>query len=105
MGATAAEAPPAQKPAAEGAYSGLLDGLRLSPKQLPCSYLYDAAGSELYERITELEEYYPFRTEAAMLKEHAKDIISYIAPGACATCGTTSGCMAMWLAQGTAARR
>lgn len=80
------QAPPQQSAgkhqAAEGAYSGLLDGLRLAPKQLPCSYLYDAAGSELYERITELEEYYPFRTEQAMLKQHAREIASYITPGA-----------------------
>lgn len=45
--APAAEAPAAEAPAVEGAYSGLLDSLRRSPKQLPCSYLYDAAGSEL----------------------------------------------------------
>ena len=82
MGATAATSPDAvDAPAAaagaatgstassvDGAYSGLLEALRRSPKQLPCSYLYDAAGSELYERITELEEYYPFRTEQAMLR-------------------------------------
>ncbi len=45
------------------------------------SYLYDEAGSELYERITELEEYYPFRTEQAMLRAHARDICAYIPPG------------------------
>ena len=71
----------------DGSYSGLLEGLRRTPKSLPCSYLYDSVGSELYERITELEEYYPFRTEQAMLREHAKDIVSYIAPGAPAPVG------------------
>ena len=96
MGATAAAAPAAadapppagatstgcsEAPAVDGAYSGLLEALRRSPKQLPCSYLYDAAGSELYERITELDEYYPFRTEQAMLRQHAREIVSYIAPG------------------------
>lgn len=78
----AAKAALLQQPAeAEGAYSGLLEGLRRSPKHLPCSYLYDAAGSQLYERITELEEYYPFRTEQMMLRQHAMDIASYITPG------------------------
>lgn len=79
---TACGAASSEALAAEGAYSGLLDALRRSPKQLPCSYLYDAAGSELYERITELEEYYPFRTEQAMLRQHAREIVSYIAPSA-----------------------
>ena len=46
------------------------------------SYLYDEAGSELYEQITELEEYYPFRTEQALLRAYARDICGYIPPGA-----------------------
>jgi Histidine-specific methyltransferase, SAM-dependent len=79
--AAAGAATGSKTPAVDGAYSGLLEALRRSPKQLPCSYLYDAAGSELYERITELEEYYPFRTEQAMLRQHAREIVSYIAPG------------------------
>lgn len=45
-------------------------------KTLPCSYLYDARGSELYERITVLPEYYPTRTEASLLRQAATDIRS-----------------------------
>ena len=58
--------------------------LTVAPPRCPPgrSYLYDAAGSELYERITELEEYYPFRTEQALLRQHVHDICSYILPGA-----------------------
>ena len=44
-------------------------GLRATPKALPPKYFYDARGSALYERITELPEYYQARTEAEILAE------------------------------------
>ena len=44
-------------------------------KQLPCRFFYDEAGSELFERICDLPEYYPTRTERAILARHAHDII------------------------------
>ncbi|SDF04045.1 L-histidine N(alpha)-methyltransferase [Pseudonocardia oroxyli] len=44
-------------------------GLTASPKELPPKYFYDARGSELFERITALPEYYPTRTERALLEE------------------------------------
>lgn len=47
-------------------------------KEIPCSLLYDDRGSELYEKITELEEYYPFRVEESRLKEHAREICEAI---------------------------
>ena len=46
-------------------------GLEDHPRWLDCRYLYDRAGSEIYERITEQTEYYPTRTEAAILAEQA----------------------------------
>jgi dimethylhistidine N-methyltransferase len=45
-------------------------GLSSTPKHLPCKYFYDARGSELFDRITELDEYYPTRTELALMREH-----------------------------------
>ncbi|TCJ99967.1 L-histidine N(alpha)-methyltransferase [Nocardia alba] len=42
-------------------------GLSADPKSLPPKWFYDARGSELFERITELPEYYPTRTERALL--------------------------------------
>jgi dimethylhistidine N-methyltransferase len=51
----------------------LISGLRREPKELPCKYFYDAAGSELFDRICELPEYYPTRTETALLKQHAAE--------------------------------
>lgn len=70
---------------------GLLAGLRSSPKTVPCGYLYDKRGSELYEQITELEEYYPFKAEHAILEQHAEDIITHIPKGSVIVelgCGT-----------------
>lgn len=43
-------------------------GLSASPKTLPPKWFYDARGSELFEQITELPEYYPTRTERALLE-------------------------------------
>ena len=51
-----------------------LAGLTATPKQLPPRWFYDARGSELFERITELPEYYPTRTERALLDRSAAEI-------------------------------
>ena len=49
-------------------------GLTSTPKTLPPKYFYDARGSELFDEITRLEEYYPTRAERAILDAHADDI-------------------------------
>ncbi|MGH3567187.1 MAG: L-histidine N(alpha)-methyltransferase [Pseudonocardia sp.] len=49
-------------------------GLTAVPKRLPPKWFYDSLGSELYERITELPEYYPFRTERALLRQNVAEI-------------------------------
>ncbi|MDJ0394022.1 L-histidine N(alpha)-methyltransferase [Rhodococcus sp. G-MC3] len=49
-------------------------GLTASPKWLSPKWFYDAAGSVLFEQITELPEYYPTRTERALIEAHAHDI-------------------------------
>jgi L-histidine Nalpha-methyltransferase len=49
-------------------------GLTATPKTLPPKYFYDARGSELFEAITELPEYYLTRAETAILERHAADI-------------------------------
>lgn len=43
-------------------------GLSQSPKTLPCKYLYDQRGSHLFDAICELDEYYPTRTELAIMR-------------------------------------
>lgn len=52
----------------------VLAGLRSTPKTLPPKWFYDQRGSELFERITELPEYYPTRAEREALELHAKEI-------------------------------
>ncbi|MEM1344893.1 MAG: L-histidine N(alpha)-methyltransferase [Pseudomonadota bacterium] len=47
----------------------ILDGLRASPKTMESKWLYDAAGSALFERITEVPEYYPTARERAILPQ------------------------------------
>ncbi|HZC70474.1 MAG TPA: L-histidine N(alpha)-methyltransferase [Jatrophihabitans sp.] len=51
-------------------------GLTATPKVLPPKYFYDARGSELFDEITRLPEYYPTRTERALLLARAGDIAS-----------------------------
>jgi L-histidine Nalpha-methyltransferase len=52
----------------------VLDGFTRPFKEIPPKHFYDARGAELYDRITELPEYYPARTEAAILRARAADI-------------------------------
>jgi L-histidine Nalpha-methyltransferase len=54
--------------------SDVLTGLTATPKTLPPKWFYDARGSELFERITELPEYYPTRTEREILADRADEI-------------------------------
>jgi dimethylhistidine N-methyltransferase len=57
-------------------------GLTASPKRLAPKYFYDSVGSELFERITGLPEYYPTRCELAILHERAADIAALMPKGA-----------------------
>src|SRR3954470_16256219 len=60
----------------------VVDGLSQHPKRLPPKYFYDAAGSELFEQITLLPEYYPTRTELGILRERASAIAEFVPNGA-----------------------
>lgn len=55
----------------------VLAGLTASRKTLPSRWLYDDRGSELFEEITQLPEYYPTRTETAILRENAAEIAGF----------------------------
>ncbi|BAY94770.1 MULTISPECIES: L-histidine N(alpha)-methyltransferase [unclassified Tolypothrix] len=52
----------------------VIQGLTQVPKKIPPKYFYDHRGSELFEQICELPEYYPTRTEALILKQCADEI-------------------------------
>jgi dimethylhistidine N-methyltransferase len=60
----------------------VIDDLGQRPRRLSPKYFYDAAGSELFEQITRLPEYYPTRTELTILREHGSEISALIASGA-----------------------
>ena len=55
-------------------YRDVVAGLSMSQKALPPKYFYDERGSQLFEAICELPEYYPTRTEAALLSRIAPDL-------------------------------
>ena len=59
--------------------SAVCEGLMSTPKWLPAWLFYDAAGSELFSRITEIPEYYLTRTERAILADHADEIVGLAA--------------------------
>jgi L-histidine Nalpha-methyltransferase len=61
----------------------VVEGLTTTPKRLSPKYFYDATGSYLFERITELPEYYPTRTELALFDAHLGDIAASLGAGFC----------------------
>src|SRR5664280_1777685 len=59
----------------------VLDGLTRPFKELAPKHFYDARGSELFEQICELPEYYPTRTELAILRARAREIVDSTGAG------------------------
>lgn len=68
-------------PAVDTFLDDVLAGLARPQKALPCKYFYDAQGSRLFDAICELEEYYPTRTEMAIMQRHAADMAEHLGPG------------------------
>jgi L-histidine N-alpha-methyltransferase len=64
---------------AEEIAADVLQGLTSEPKSLPSKYFYDARGSELFERICDLPEYYQTRTEMGLIADIAEEIASSLA--------------------------
>jgi dimethylhistidine N-methyltransferase len=58
----------------------VLRGLRSPQKELPCKLFYDKFGSELFERITALDEYYPTRAEQRIMRAAAAEIAGALGP-------------------------
>ncbi|MGF1625531.1 MAG: L-histidine N(alpha)-methyltransferase [Alphaproteobacteria bacterium] len=65
-----------------GFRESVLAGLSRPQKVLDCKYLYDSRGSRLFDEICGLPEYYPTRTETAILEQHAAAIAEAAGPGA-----------------------
>ncbi|MXO59347.1 L-histidine N(alpha)-methyltransferase [Altererythrobacter salegens] len=59
----------------------VLAGLAQEQKAVPARWFYDDAGSELFEDITRLPEYYPTRAETEILREHGDEFLDLIGPG------------------------
>ena len=60
----------------------VINGLSQVQKTIPCRWLYDERGSELFEDITVLPEYYLTRTETSILSQYAPEIASHVGPHA-----------------------
>jgi L-histidine N-alpha-methyltransferase len=60
--------------AAQALRRDVRDGLTQTPKSLPPKWFYDSVGSELFDQITRLPEYYPTRTEAEILRARSAEI-------------------------------
>ncbi|MEO8039575.1 MAG: L-histidine N(alpha)-methyltransferase [Betaproteobacteria bacterium] len=74
---------PARNRAATSEFArDFLAGLAVRPRRIAPKYFYDAAGSALFDRICELPEYYPTRTELRILAERAPEIAAQIGPRA-----------------------
>ncbi len=73
----------------------VLRGLLKQPKELPTKYLYDKRGSQLYEQICSLDEYYIPRTEALIMADNIDEIVRLLGPNAtlveygCGSCNKT----------------
>ncbi len=68
----------------------ILAGLMARRKTIDCKWLYDAEGSRLFDAITDLDDYYPTRTEFAILRDRAAELQTLAAPG-CALVELGSG--------------
>ena len=70
-----------QEPSSDSFLDEVLLGLRRSPKTLPCKYFYDEQGSQLFDQICDLDEYYLTRTELAIMDAYAPQMATQIGPG------------------------
>lgn len=72
-------------------------GLWANPRQLPPKYFYDDVGSRLFDRICDTPEYYPTRTESALLQQHARQIMGEVRPDHIIELGSGTSRKTRWL--------
>ena len=65
----------------ENILSEVLSGLSERPKRLSSKFFYDKKGSELFDRICELDEYYPTRTEIKIMQDNIEEIGALLGEG------------------------
>jgi L-histidine N-alpha-methyltransferase len=73
--------PSAQAPVDPAFRADVLAGLSAPIRAVPARWLYDRRGSELFEEITQLPEYYPTRTEAMLLQRYSAEIAAMVGTG------------------------
>ena len=66
--------------ARRGFLRDVISGLRSTPKRLSCKYFYDRRGSELFDQICQLDEYYLTRAELALMDQFAPEMERRSAP-------------------------
>lgn len=59
-------------------YRDVIDGLNRNQKYLPSKYFYDETGSDLFEKICELDEYYPTDSEVSIMQQDIKEITGFL---------------------------
>ena len=69
------------KPSVNNLLADLLEGFSKDQKSIPPKYFYDTKGSLLFDLITELDEYYPARTEIKMLYNFVDEILAKVGSG------------------------
>ena len=69
------------EPSKQAFYADVTSGLTGDEKSLPCKYFYDERGSQLFDQICELDEYYLTRTELGVMERHAPEMAAQIGPG------------------------
>ena len=62
------------EPVSEDFLAEVIEGLSRSPRTLPCKFFYDERGAELFQKISELPEYYITRTETELLRRHGGEM-------------------------------
>ncbi len=73
--------------AVETLQQDVITGLVEGPRSLPPKYFYDDEGSRLFDEICKTQDYYPTRTESALLNKHAAEIIALVKPEICTELG------------------
>lgn len=68
-------------PSSANFHDDVIEGLGKSPRWIPCKYFYDERGSQLFDQICELDEYYLTRTELAIMERYAGEMADQIGRG------------------------
>ena len=69
-----------QEPCTESFLDEVLHGLQQSPKTFPCKYFYHQRGSQRFDQICELDEYYVTRVELEIMEAFAPEMSEHLAP-------------------------